>query len=217
MWSAGEVTSTALTGLPTADDPRVPVLEAAIAMFRDVAFHETSADLLAERTGRSRAELELLVGSWDDIVLGTIEYWNAQRMAPILPLAERYGAVRFLRGIVEANVEDPSLMRLLTAMLNVAATPGHPLAPRLQDRWLTFQLMVQRQLSRDIEAGREPDTMVPAYGSEQLVALYEGLQLQSMVRPGMDLVEAFDRAITRLREGWTRAYIPPVWEIDLPD
>ncbi|WIB62399.1 hypothetical protein [Curtobacterium sp. MCBD17_040] len=210
------MTDTALDGAPTVDDRRTAILEAAIAMFRDVAFHEASPELLAERAGTTVAELEESIGPWDTLVLATIEHWNAQRMAPILPLAERYGAVRFLRGIVEANVEDPALMRLLTAMLNIAATPGHPLAPRLQDRWLTFQLMVQRQLSRDIEAGREPDTMVPAYGSEQLIALYEGLQLQSMVRPGMDLVEAFDRAITRMREGWSRAYIPPVWEIDLP-
>ncbi|WP_139179634.1 hypothetical protein [Curtobacterium sp. MCBA15_007] len=67
----------------------------------------------------------------------------------------------------------------------------------------------------NIAASPEPGTMEPARGSEQLLATSEELQLQSMVRPEMDLLEAFDRAVTRLREGWSRAYVPPVWELDL--
>lgn len=55
--------------------------------------------------------------------------------------------------------------------------------------------------------------MEPARGAEQLIALYEGLQMQSMVRPGMDLLEAYDPAITRLRAGWSQAYVAPVWDL----
>ena len=99
------------------------------------------------------------------------------------------------------------------ALVNVAATPGHPLAAHLQQQWVQFHAMVQRTLAQDVETGREPDTMEPARGAEQLIALYEGLQLQSMVRPAMNVVEAYDRAVTRLRAGWSQAYTPPVWRI----
>lgn len=114
-----------------------------------------------------------------------------------------------------AGVDLDVVARFLTATLNIAASPEHPLAPMLHARWRRFHAFVQHALERDVLLGREPGTMEPARGSEQLLATYEGLQLQSMVRPEMDLLEAFDRAVTRLREGWSRAYVPPVWELDL--
>ncbi|MDD1383964.1 hypothetical protein [Curtobacterium poinsettiae] len=114
-----------------------------------------------------------------------------------------------------AGVDLDVVARFLTATLNIAASPEHPLAPMLHARWRRFHAFVQHALERDVLLGREPGTMEPARGSEQLLATSEELQLQSMVRPEMDLLEAFDRAVTRLREGWSRAYVPPVWELDL--
>ena len=155
--------------------------------------------------------------AWDlafaALYLDAIDRWNEDRTVPLMPLAEQHGTIRFLRAIVTANVADPSLMRFLTATLNIAASPEHPLAPMLHIRWRRFHGFVQQSLMQDIAAGREPHTMEPSRGAEQLLATYEGLQLQSMVRPEMDLLESFDRAVTRLREGWSREYVPPVWDL----
>lgn len=41
------------------------------------------------------------------------------------------------------------------------------------------------------------------------------LHLQSMVWPGMNLLDSFDRAVTRMRDGWARTYTPPVWDLEL--
>ncbi|KQO64250.1 hypothetical protein ASF23_16950 [Curtobacterium sp. Leaf261] len=184
-------------------------------MFRAYAFHEASYALLAATANLSLSDIQRHFPSWEGLVLATIDRWNEQRMAPIVPVAATHGTVRFLRGIVTANIADPALMRMLAATVNIAATPGHPMAPHLHERWHRFHLMVQNSLEHDVETGREPATMNPPRGAEQLIALYEGLQLQSMVRPDMDLLDAYDRAITRLREGWKQAYIKPVWEIDI--
>lgn len=195
-------------------ETRVRIVEAAIAVFRRYAFHTATTDNVAATAGLSVAEVEHAFPTWESLLVATIDRWNAQRMRPILPLAEHHGAVVFLRGIVQANVQDSSLMRLLSATANIAATPNHPMAPFLHQEWARFHMLVIRQLEKDILAGREPDTMQPIRGAEQLIALYEGLQLQSMVRPGMDLLDAYDRAVTRLRDGWARIYTPPVWTID---
>ena len=194
-------------------DRWLAVVHAAIGAFRDCAFHEVTLQSVAERADLDIAEVVELIPTLDELVLATIQEWNARRMDPILPVAERYGAVAFLRAIVLANVADPGLMRLLTATINIAATPHHPMAPLLQQQWIRFHALVQRTLANDVERGREPETMEPARGAEQLIALYEGLQIQSMLRPHMDVVEAYDRAVTRLRDGWSRSYTPPVWEI----
>jgi hypothetical protein len=38
--------------------------------------------------------------------------------------------------------------------------------------------------------------------------------MQSMVRPRMDLLASYDRAVTRLRAGWSQSYAEQVWDLD---
>jgi AcrR family transcriptional regulator len=177
--------------------------------------HEVTVECVAREAGTTVETVEAVFPSWDGLLLATVDQWNEHRTGPLMPIAEQHGTVRFLRAIVTSNIADPSLMRFLTSTLNIAAAPDHPLAPMLHMRWRRFHAFVQRALERDVQLGREPGTMEPARGAEQLLATYEGLQLQSMVRPDMDLLEAYDRAVTRLREGWAREYVAPVWDLEL--
>ena len=194
-------------------DRWLELVETAIEMYRARAFHDVTLESVAEAAGTHLNEVTAWFPGMSDLVVATIQTWNARRMEPILPIAERYGAVAFLRAVVIANIADPALMRLLSAVVNIAATPDHAMAPILQSQWVQFHAAVQRTLAHDIAVGREPTTMEPARGAEQLIALYEGLQLQSMVRVHMNVLESYDRAVTRLRDGWSRAYQPPAWEI----
>lgn len=202
-----------LNELTSGGDRWVRSVDAAIELFRVEAFNAVTLEHVAQRAGLSMTDLTQQFSTIDDLVLAVVQVWNGRRMAPILPIAQGRGAVAFLRAIVAANVVDPALMRLLSATVNIAATPDHPMAPLLQRQWIQFHALVQRALVNDIGVGREPDTMEPARGAEQLIAMYEGLQLQSMLRPHMDVLEAYDRAVTRLRDGWSNTYTPPVWEI----
>jgi AcrR family transcriptional regulator len=192
---------------------RVRIVEGLIGVLRTTAFHEVTFETVGAALGLAADDVRTHFPSWDGLVLVAIDRWNQQRTGPLQQLAGERGAVLFLRAIVAANVADPALMRFLTATLNIAATPGHPLAAPLQQRWYQFQLLVQQSLVNDIAVGREPATMRPERGAEQLIALYEGLQVQSMVRPRMNVLEAYDRAVTRLREGWKVDYVPPVWDV----
>jgi hypothetical protein len=194
---------------------RTEIVAAMIQVLRVRPLHETTPELVAAAASRTVDELQDTFPSWDGLLLATIDQWNAQRTAPLMAIAGAKGTVLFLRAIVTANVRDPALMRFLTSTLNIAATPQHPLAPMLHSRWRNFHAFVQQSLQQDIRVGREPNTMEPARGAEQLLATYEGLQLQSMVRPEMNMLDSYDRAITRLRDGWSREYVAPAWDLDL--
>lgn len=195
-------------------ETRVRIVSAVITAFRTRAFHETTSAVVAEIADLPLDTVEGFFPRWDGLVMAAVDRWNTERMEPVMPLMQRHGTVRFLRGIVEQNVLDPSLMRLLTSLLNVAATPDHPMAPTLQHEWQKFHALVLRGLAHDVAVGREPATMQPERGAEQLIALYEGLQMQSMVRPRMDLLSSYDRAVTRLRAGWSQVYAEQVWDLD---
>ncbi|MBF4577849.1 TetR/AcrR family transcriptional regulator [Frondihabitans sp. VKM Ac-2883] len=203
------------SGVAWSPRARLHLLEATITVLRRVAFHEASYDLVATTAGIPVLEVKSVFPTWESLLIATLDLWHGRRTSPLLPVAERHGAAAFLRALVQSNIEDPALMRVLSATVNISATPGHPMAPHLQEAWVHFHVQVMRQLGTDIEVGRESDTMNPARGAEQLIALYEGLQLQSMVRPGMNLLDAFDRAVTRMRDGWARTYTPPVWDLDI--
>ncbi|PZF57229.1 hypothetical protein DEI81_15505 [Curtobacterium sp. MCBD17_013] len=195
-----------------AADSRVQIIDGMIRVLQTTAFHEVTAEAVAAEAGLTLEALRHHFPSWDGLVLATLDRWNSARMTPLLPTARSHGTIRLVRAIMADNAAEPSLMRFLVALLSIAATPGHALAPMLQHRYRQFHLVIQQSLVDDVEAGREPQTMQPARGAEQLIALYEGLQLQAMVRPSIDLLGAFDRAITRMRDGWGRRYVAPVWE-----
>jgi AcrR family transcriptional regulator len=169
-------------------------------------------DVVADEAGLTLATVEERFPTRDDLVVATVQVWNADRMAIVVPLAERHGAVTFLRVLVQSNVEDPSLNRLLTAVVNIAATPDHPMAFALQRQWIQFHALVERALTRDAGLGRESATLDPHRAAEQLIAMYEGLQLQAMMRPGMDLLDAFDHGVAQLRIAWANP-ATHVWEI----
>lgn len=189
------------------------IVQAAIAAFRTRAFHEVTLDIVAAGSGLDLDVVLERFPTQEDLLVATVQVWNAERMAGAVPLAERHGAAVFLRVLLQANVEDPSLARLLAAVVNVAATPAHPMAFALQRQWIQFHALVERALLRDVAAGREPAALDPSRGADQLIAVYEGLQLQSMVRPGMDALDAWDHAVARLRVGWSAGSSLRLWEV----
>ena len=192
---------------------RARILRAGIDLFRVHAFHAVTLEMVAAGAGLPLDVVPHEFPALDDLAVVTVAAWHAERVAPIASIAAEHGAVAFLRAIIVANIDDPALVRLLLAMTNIAATPDHPNAPVLQQAWVQFHATVQRALANDVAIGREPGTMEPAHGAEQLIALYEGLQVQATMRPHMDLLGAYDRAVTRMRDGWTSAYRQPIWEI----
>jgi AcrR family transcriptional regulator len=211
MIAPGAATTPAETDLR--NEVEVAIMQAAIRCFRERAFNELTLEAVAEAAGLPLAAVTDRYPTLNDLVIVTVGAWNAQRTEPLLPVGEQAGAVAFLRALLTANQADQALIRLLTAMVDLAATPGHPLAPALQAQWLRFHAHVQRTLATDIAVGRESPTMEAPAAAEQLIAIYEGLQLQSMLRPSMDVVASFDRAVARLRDGWSRPAITQVWDL----
>ncbi|WP_181429235.1 TetR/AcrR family transcriptional regulator [Curtobacterium sp. MCSS17_008] len=187
---------------------RITIVGATVDLLRDVPFHEARVDAVAERMGITTAELRQHFPSWDGLVLAALDRWNGARMDEVTREVGDGSTVELLRAIVASNAEDPALMRLLVALLSVAGNPAHPMATYLRSRYQLFFSQIKRGLQHDIAVGRAPHTMDPRRGAEQLIALYEGLQLQAMLRADLDLVPAFDRAVARLERGWMERYEP---------
>jgi AcrR family transcriptional regulator len=187
---------------------RIMIVGATVDLLRDVPFHEARPEAVAARLDIPVEELHQHFPSWDGLVLAAVDRWNGGRMDEVTREVGDGSTVDLLRAIVASNAEDPALMRLLVALLSVAGNPEHPMSTYLRSRYQLFYGQVKRGLEHDVAVGRAPHTMDPRRGAEQLIALYEGLQLQALLRPDLDLVPAFDRAVSRLERGWTERYEP---------
>ncbi|MFZ7086851.1 hypothetical protein [Curtobacterium sp. RRHDQ10] len=64
--------------------------------------------------------------------------------------------------------------------------------------------MVRMTLAEDIAD--------PEHAATQLLAMYEGLQIQILVRPHVDVLREYDLAAQTLRQGW-RTRPVPTWDL----
>lgn len=186
----------------------------AIAVLHDVGPERCTLDAVARRSELSVEDIQSLFPTRQSLIVAAVERWSSAVSAPLLPLAAERGAVAYLHALTVAYAEEPALMRLLASVLAFSADRNAEGADTIRRLYQDFNDTIRSALTADIRAGREPATMDPTRGAQQLIALYDGLRIQSLLTDGLDIVDAFDRASTRMRRGWAEAYErPDFWEI----
>lgn len=188
-------------------------VQASLKIFALRPLHEVALDQVAAQIGVPVAAVQEQIPDVNELLIAAIQHWYGDRMGQVHAKAAKVGTIAFLRDLLTISIADPTFTRLVLTGASIAGTPDHPAAGTLRQMWIRFHALVHRALVQDIVDGREPDTMDPANGAEQLLSIYEGLQFQWLFRPHMDLLAAFDRATTRLRHGWSEAYHAPIWDI----
>ncbi|WP_181420572.1 BLUF domain-containing protein [Curtobacterium sp. MCPF17_046] len=205
-----------LTNQNAADDevPRTRALNGAIAVLHDGGTTGFSIEAVAERSGMSVPEIEGLFPNRHALLAATVERWTRAVSAPLLPMITERGTVAFMHALLAAHVEESGLMRLLASTLAAATDPSVDGADYYRSAYRQFRETIRTALAADVREGREPATMDPERGAQQLLALYDGLRLQALLTGDTDPVEAFDRAAARMRRGWSEQYEQPsYWEI----
>lgn len=193
------------------DAPRTRAINGAITAIHDDGVSGFSLDSVAERSDMRVDELSALFPSEQALLAATVMRWAGAVSAPLFPLAAEKGTVAYLHALLTAHAEEPALMRLVASSLVTATDPSADGADYYRSAYLQFRSTIRVALAADVQAGREPITMDPIRGAQQLLALYDGLRLQSLLTPDTDVVDAFDRAAARMRRGWAEQYEQPTY------
>lgn len=205
-----------LTNQNAADDevPRTRVLNAAIAAIHSGGVSRFSLEAVARLAEMSADGVLELFSSQQALLAATVMRWTRAVSAPLLPLAGERGTVAFLHALLVAHAEEPALMRLVASTLATSTDPTTDGSDYYRSAYMQFRETIRSALVADVQAGREPATMDPVRGAQQLLALYDGIRLQSLLTPDTDVVDAFDRAAARMRRGWAEHYEQPTyWDI----
>jgi AcrR family transcriptional regulator len=202
-----------LTNQGASDDevPRTRALNGAIAILRDGGTTAFTIDTVAERSGMEASEIEELFPTRHALLAAAVERWTRAVSAPLLPMIPERGTIAFLHALLAAHVEEPGLMRLLASTLATATDPTLAGADYYRSVYGEFRQTIRTALAADVSKGREPATMDPERGAQQLLALYDGLRLQALLTNDTDPVDAFDRAASRMRRGWSEQYEQPTY------
>lgn len=190
--------------MPVSVDPdlRARIVAAGIFAYRAADFHQVGPEEVAVHADITVEEFRLAYPVWELFIVAVVDRWNTATRQILRPLAEREGAVAYVRARLETGEGDPALVRLRIALLSAASNPGHAAAGWFRKQYARSFEDLTLTLARDVVMGREARGTAPRHGAEQLLALYEGLQLQSLLRDDVDLLGGYDRAVARMRVGW---------------
>ncbi|PZF56257.1 hypothetical protein DEJ23_10310 [Curtobacterium sp. MCSS17_008] len=181
---------------------RARIVSGAATAFGEGDFHTVGPDEVAVHAGVTVDDVRRSFPSWELLVVAVVDRWTKTGRDALRGVAEQEGAVAYLRARLDRGQQHPAIVRLRVALLSAVSSPGHAASGWFRQQYTMLFEDVTLALVRDVVAGREPRGTSPRHAAEQLVALFEGLQLQAMLRDDADLLEGWDRAVARMRAGW---------------
>lgn len=187
------------------------IVRGAIRAYRLYPFDAVDAAVVADVSGLPVTTVQHLFPTWDALLLVTYDRWThlrgTRRKNP--PTC----TIEHVRMTLAEDVADPGLVRVLAGVITIAAADTG-FAELFRKRFEEYVGELTDGLQRDADRGSER-LRIPAHqAATQLLAVYEGLQIQMLVRPHVDVLVEFDRAVRTLRQGWREREVT-AWDLDV--
>lgn len=185
------------------------LVRAAIRAYRLHPFNDVDAAVVADVAGLPLDAVSRAFPTWDALLLVTYDRWTSmrgstRRQSPMC-------TIEHVRQTLAEDVADPGRVRVLAGVINMAGA-GTSFAELFRKRYQDYVVMLTVGLQRDLDTGIEAIVVPAERAATQLLAVYEGLQIQMLVRPHLDTLTEFDHAVWALREGWRRRHVP-AWDL----
>jgi AcrR family transcriptional regulator len=193
---------------------RREIIASAMKVFGEYGYAGGSLRQIAQDVGVTPAALARHFDSKEGLLIAVLEHWDAEndRIMDAFPAA--HGLERFKR--MPYNAYQHTLNRgLIEMFLTIAAessNPSHPLHEFIRKRYDTLMArgVVELQLARD---DHEILPMTDAELEREVRGAYavmDGIQLQWLLNPEIDLLTIFQQTLGHFILRWTGK--PVVWE-----
>jgi hypothetical protein len=185
------------------------LVRAAIRAYRLHPFNDVDAAVVADVAGLPLDAVSRAFPTWDALLLVTYDHWTAMRVSTRRRTPTC--TIEHVRQMLAEDVADPGRVRVLAGVINMAGA-GTSFAELFRKRYQDYVVGLTVGLQRDLDAGIETIVVPAGRAATQLLAVYEGLQIQMLVRPHLDALAEFDHAVRALRSGWGRRHVP-AWDL----
>ncbi|MET7988338.1 MULTISPECIES: TetR/AcrR family transcriptional regulator [unclassified Streptomyces] len=173
---------------------REEILETALGIVARVGYSRTTVRELAQAVGLSQTGLLHYFGTKEQLFIAILRRRDEvdQRMvtgAVDAAPGTSPDLAQGLTALVRHNAEVPGLTQLFSRFASEAAEPGHPAHEYFRDRYATARSTVATAIREQQAAGSLPADLAPDRMAGLLFALIDGLQMQWMYDPEIDMAE----------------------------
>ncbi|MDN4472181.1 TetR/AcrR family transcriptional regulator [Demequina zhanjiangensis] len=173
---------------------RAEVLHAAIAVFGAKGYNGASMREVARELGMSLTAVTHHFGNKVGLLEAVLE--ETDRQGEDVDMSQ--GLVDWATNLAERNLARPELLRVLAIVAAEASSPEHPAHEWVVQRYDRIRALVMELVLEDQRAGRIAASHDPSYVVDSALALWDGLQLQWLIDPKVDMVSRLNFALKAL-------------------
>ena len=172
---------------------RDQILEAALTVFGQDGFRDGSLQDVAHEAGLTQQGLLHYFPTKTDLLLATLDRWEHQASDEFGPGPEG-NLIETGRAILRRNLRHVGVMRLRVVISAEATSESHPAHARMMARYRATHDFWAAHVASGIERGIYITDLHPSAVADAMIGVLDGLQLQYLLRPEMDLIAAYDAA-----------------------
>lgn len=183
----------------TRGERRQQILAVAAEAFSEAGFRGTTLADVASRVGVSQPGLLHHYPNKESLILAVLAERDRADEEHLKDLFrdQRPSLAEWWLAVCRRNLDQPALVRLFTVTAAESLDPAHPAHSYYRDRFTHNRDVVARQVVEDQRRGLLSRSLDPATTAVELLALTNGLQLQWLMHPEIDmcaiLVAHFER------------------------
>ncbi len=184
---------------------RQAIVQAATQVFAERGYHGGSLRSIAERVGVSSASLVQYFQTKEGLLAAVLVEWARQSRPAGVEGLHGLAWVRSMREAMVYNAAHPGLVELFLTLTAEATAAGHPARAFVQQRYATVVAEHVRHLREAVDAGEaRPVTDARLEQEARLfVAAMDGIELQWLLDPTVDLLALFDRLLEDSLARWS--------------
>jgi AcrR family transcriptional regulator len=179
---------------------RREILRAADELFSTHGFRGASLNQIAAAAGITDAGLLHHFPSKEHLLIELLQQRDEEDVGRVTAEVDQHETLpEALVHLCERNAATPGLVRLFTVMAAESIESDHPAHEYFRDRYRELRVETVEQLRRAQAAGDIDGSLDPDLLARQLLAMFDGLQLQWLLEPDeVDMVEAMRDYLARL-------------------
>ncbi len=181
---------------------REAILRAASEAFAAHGYRGASLAMIADRVGMSAPGLLHHFPTKEHLLIDLLALRHERDAAQVRELASVRGGrvLDALLALGASNAESPGLIRLFTMLAAESVDDDHPGHDWFVERYRESRRFIAERLIEEQQAGLIRDDVDPAMIAAQILAMFDGLQLQWLLDPDdLDMVTALADYLGDLR------------------
>jgi AcrR family transcriptional regulator len=181
-------------GTPRGERSKEAILEAALPLFAHQGYRGASLASIASAAGLTQPGLLHHFRSKEELLLGLLDrrdHDDGKRLSS-LPAGPGLDYLDRLEELVRHNQTAPELVRLFTTLVGEGTSDEHPAHEYFVERYQRIRARALRTIREGQDSGEIRDDVDLEVIVPLLFAVMDGLQIQWLLDPGIDMVASFD-------------------------